>query len=173
MIIDDPGSHFIFIYHPRVLLGKKYTIYQGKELTNGEILQYWGKWIVLGDKAWLDELAAKLDKYVEDGVIPCIKYDRVPPANLALNECVMMVYCDKRQSEEIWQILSQHGVQFKAWVTERETMEMWLPGGQLLEFWIKSKNYDENMANAIREDARARLSYIFDHPDDIFQGWEQ
>ncbi|MDY6935630.1 MAG: hypothetical protein SVZ03_15585 [Spirochaetota bacterium] len=173
MIIDDPDSHFIFVYHPKVYLGKKYTVYKGRELTNSEVLQYWGKWIILGDKSKLDEMAEKLDQYVEDGVIPCIKYDREPPANLDLKECVMMVYCDKRQSEEVWEILKDHGVEFKAWVTEKETMEMWMPGGQLLEFWINSQNFSEEIANAIREDARARLGYVFDHPDEIFSPWEQ
>ncbi|KIE17114.1 hypothetical protein DS62_06260, partial [Smithella sp. SC_K08D17] len=105
------------------------TVYEGRELTNGEVLKYWGKWIFFGDKSQLDEWARKLDRYVEDETIPCIKYDRIPPANLGLTELVMMVYCDKRKSEEIWQILQQHGVKIKAWVSEWETMEMWKPGG--------------------------------------------
>lgn len=173
MIIDRPDSHFIFVFHPKVMLGKKYTLYEGKELTNGEVLQYWGKWIVLGEKSWLDELAQKLDPYVEDEVIPCIKYDRKPPENLGLTEAVMMVYCDKRKGEDIWQILQQHGVKIKAWVSERETMEMWLPGGPLLEQWITSMNLSEEEARMNREDAAARLGYIFNHPDEIFSAWEQ
>jgi len=106
-------------------------------------------------------------------VIPCIKYDRKPPANLGLKEAVMMVYCDKRKGEEIWEILHQHGVKIKAWVSERETMEMWLPGGPLLEQWITSMNLSEEDARINREDAAARLGYIFDHPDEIFSPWEQ
>jgi len=173
MIIDRPDSHFIFVFHPLVMIGRKYTLYEGKELTNGEILQYWGKWIVLGDKTWLDELAKKLDPYVEDEIIPCIKYDRKPPENLGLKEAVMMVYCDKRKGDEIWEILHQHGVNIKAWVSERETMEMWLPGGPLLEQWITSMNLSEEEARINREDAKARLGYIFEHPDEIFLPWEQ
>ncbi|MBN1365061.1 MAG: hypothetical protein JW976_09690 [Syntrophaceae bacterium] len=173
MIIDRPDSHFIFVFHPLVLTGRKYTVYEGKELTNSEVLQYWGKWIVLGERPWLDELARKLDRYVEDKTIPCIKYDRRPPENLDLKESVMMVYCDKRKSEEIWEILRQHGVKIKAWVSERETMEMWLPGGPLLEKWISSMNLSEEEAKMNREDAAARLGYIFDHPDEIFSPWEQ
>ena len=65
MILDNPESKFIFIFHPKILLGKKYTVRNGKEMTNGEVLQYWGKWIVLGKKSWLDELAKKLDPFVE------------------------------------------------------------------------------------------------------------
>lgn len=60
----------IFIYPPKVFLGKKYTVYDGRELTNGEVLKYWGKWIVLGERAWLDNLAQKLDPYVEEEKIP-------------------------------------------------------------------------------------------------------
>jgi len=85
----------------------------------------------------------------------------------------MMVYCDKRKSEEIWQILQQHGVKIKAWVSERETMEMWLPGGVLLEQWIKSMNFNEEQAQATREDAGRTMGYIFDHPDEIFTAWAQ
>jgi hypothetical protein len=173
MIIDRPDSHFIFVFHPLVLMGRKYTVYEGKELSNGEVLQYWGKWIVLGEKSWLDELAQKLDPYVENKTIPCIKYDRRPPENLGLKESVMMVYCDKRKSEAAWEILRQHGVKLKAWVSERETMEMWLPGGSLLEQWIASRNLSEEEARMNRDDAAARLGYIFNHPDEIFIPWEQ
>ena len=173
MILDEPDSHFIFVFHPKIFEGKKYTVYEGRELTNGEVLQYWGKWIFFGDKSQLDEWARKLDPYVEQEILPCIKYDRIPPANLGLTELVMMVYCDKRKSEEVWQILQQHGVKIKAWVTERETMAMWLPGGVLLEQWIKSMNFNEEQAQATREDAGRTMGYIFDHPDEIFTPWAQ
>lgn len=173
MIIDNPDSNFIFLYHPFVLMGKKYTVYKGRELTNGEVLQYWGKWIVMGEKSWLDELAVKLDPYVENKKIPCIKYDRKPPANLGVKECVFMVYCDSREKDAVWEILSLHGVKLKAWVTEKETMEMWMPGNHLLERWMDSKNFDEATKELIRKDAQTRISNIFDNPDAIFTGWEQ
>jgi hypothetical protein len=137
------------------------------------VLQYWGKWIVLGEKSWLDELAITLDPFVEDEKIPIIKYDREPSINLGITECVMMVYCDRRDRDRIWQILSLFGVKLKAWVTEKETMEMWLPGGLLLERWIKSKNFNEVTQNKVREDAQARLGYIFEHPDEVFVPWNQ
>ena len=173
MIIDDPRSHFIFVYHPFVLMGRKYTVYEGRELTNGEMLKYWGKWIVLGERIWLDELAEKLDPYVEEKKIPCIKYDRRPSVNLGIEECVFMAYCDKRGRNEVWEILSQFGVKLKAWVTERETMEMWLPGNRLFERWLRSQNFDDATNNAMREDAGSRITYIFDHPDEVFTGWGQ
>ncbi len=173
MIIDDPRSNFIFVYHPFVMLGRKYTVYQGRELTNGEILKYWGKWLILGEKTWLDELAKKLDPYVEKKRIPCIKYDRKPSVNLGVEECVFMVYCDKRERGEVWSILAQFGAKLKAWVTEKETMEMWLPGSPLLEQWLKTTDFNEASKEVIRRDARKRIIYIFDHPDEIFVGWEQ
>ncbi len=173
MIIDNPGSRFIFLYHPLVLMGRSYMVYQGKEMTNGEVLEYWGKWLVLGDRQRLDDLAEKLDPYVESKAIPCIKYDRSPPRNLGVEECVMMVYCDRRNRDEVWKILARFGVKLKAWVTERETMEMWLPGGVLLERWMDSQGFDEATRDAVREDAGTRLTHIFDHPEEIFRGWEQ
>ena len=173
MIIDDAGSHFIFVYHPDIYYGEVYTTYQGRRLTNWEVLEFWGKWIILGEKSWLDELARNLDPYVENKMIPCIKYDRKPPENLGLEECVMMIYCDKRAGEEVWQILNRQGVKLKAWVSERETMEMWRPGGMLLERWIISHGLNETEARSVREDARSRLGYVFDHPDELFQPWAQ
>ena len=50
MIVDRPGSHFIFIV-PRnhVYNDYNYIRYDGKPLTNKEYLQYWGKWVFIGD----------------------------------------------------------------------------------------------------------------------------
>ena len=173
MIIDDPRSKFIFLYHPLVLMGRSYTVYQGKDMTNGEVLEYWGKWLVLGEKDRLDELAENLDPHVENKEIPCIKYDRTPPRNLGMEECVMMVYCDRRNRDEVWKILAGLGIKMKAWVSERETMEMWLPGGLLLERWMASQDYDEAIRDAVREDAGRRISHVLDHPEEIYRTWEQ
>ena len=173
MIIDNPNSHFIFVFHSLAPMGKKYTIRNGAEMTNGEVVQYWGKWIVLGERTYLDEMARKLDPLVEQEKIPCIKYDRKPSLNLDIKECVMMVYCDRRDRDEIWQILKNFGVRLKAWVTERETMELWMPGGQLLERWLNSTDFDDVKKNIIRNDARTRLNHVFNHPDKIFIPWAQ
>lgn len=173
MIVDDPDSHFVFVYHPETFYGKRYTMYNGRAMTNGEVLEYWGKWIVLGESAALENLAAQLDHYVEREIIPVIKYDREPPQNLGIDECVMMVYCDRRCREEVWAILERHGVKLKAWVSEKETMEMWSPGGPFLERWIKSKNLDEDRAAAVREDSRVRLGRVFERPKEIFSPWAQ
>ena len=173
MIIDNPNSHFIFVVHPRILNGGKYTIYQGREMKNNEVMQYWGKWLILGEPEYLKTLAGKFDPLVEIEKIPCIKYDRQPSANLGIKECVMMVYCDRRDRDRIWKILENHGIKLKAWVTEKETMEMWLPGGQLMERWLAATDFDEETKNKNREDAGMRLNYIFEHPDEIFSPWTQ
>jgi len=47
VIWDHPESHYIFVYHPKVLWGVNYIRYKGKKLTNGEVLKYWGKWVFL------------------------------------------------------------------------------------------------------------------------------
>lgn len=173
MIQDYPTSKFIFIFHPKQLMGKSYTVRNGKAMTNGEVLQYWGKWIVIGERSWLDDLALTLNPYVEDEKIPIIKYDRIPSTNLGIEECVMMVYCDHRDRDDVWCILSRFGVKLKAWVSEKETMEMWLPGGRLLERWIRSRNLDEIDSETARSDAQSRLGYVFDHPEEDFVPWEQ
>ena len=173
MIIDSPESHFIFVFHPSTLDGKKYTIYEGKELSNGEVLTYWGKWLVLGTEERINELAYLLDPFVEDQKIPCIKYDRVPSKNLGIEERVLMVYCDRRERDDIWKILKGFGAKMKIWVTEKETMELWVPGGLLLERWLDTKNLDRLTKIVARENAGAKIQYIFDHPDEIYEGWVQ
>ncbi len=174
MIVDNPQSHFIFCFHPKTIyFNKRYTVYQGKELTNGEVLEYWGKWLILGDSEHLDKLAGVLDPYVNEKKIPCIKYDRNPSSNLAMEECVMMAYCDARERDDVWEILREHGVKIKAWVTEKETMDLWKPGSPLLERWLASAEFDEATKDAVRQDAISRLSYIESHPDEIFDPWEQ
>ena len=173
VIWDHPESHYIFVYHPKVLWGVNYIRYKGKKLTNGEVLKYWGKWVVLGEREWLDKLAQKLDKYVEEEKIASIKYTREPSKNLRVDECVMLVYCDKRERDEVWAILEEHGVKLKAWISEKETMEMWMPGGRLLERWIRTNNFSEEQAEAVREDARRTLGYVFNNPDAIYRPWAQ
>ncbi|MFO7558985.1 MAG: hypothetical protein R6X10_09160 [Desulfobacterales bacterium] len=173
MIIDIPEAKFIFVYHPLVLMGRKYTVYNGKEMTNGEVLKYWGKWLVIGELETLHSLAEKLDPFVEDKKIPCIKYDRKPSSNLGLSECVMMVYCDFRNRDAVWEILNAHGVKLKAWVTEKETMQLWEPGGLLLTRWMASQNFNPEKRAVIEQDVKNRLEYIYNHPDEIFTGFEQ
>lgn len=174
IIIDRPQSHFIFIFSTdSVRNDKKYIAYQGKPLTNKEYLEHWGKWVIMGSREELDELAKKLDPYVETGDIPCIKYDRTRLNQLGFQEHVMCVYCDNRNREEVWKILAGEGVKIKAWFYERETIEMWSPGGRLLENWIASHNLSPKEADEIREDARKKMTALFENENEIFTGLEQ
>lgn len=177
VIIDQPESHFIFIFSKNYVYGKQHYIsYEGKPLTNKEYLKHWGKWVILNTREHLDALAQKLDLYVEKGLIPCIKYDRKPIEefkHLLLTECVMCVYCDDRQKEEVWQILVSAGVNNKAWVYEHETMQKWLPGGLLLENWIQAKKMEDEAAKKVRNKAKEYFEKLFADENSIFLGVDQ
>ena len=173
VIWDHPDSKEIYVIHPTAMWGTRYIRYKGKKLTNGEVVKYWGKWVVLGERKWLDQLAEKLDPYVEDEKISSIKYTKEPPKDVDIDECVMFVYCDKRERDEVWSILKEHGVKLKAWITEKETMEMWMPGGKLYERWIRSNNFNEKEIEAIKLDIQTTLGNIFNKPDEIYRPWGQ
>lgn len=173
MIIDQPQSHFIFGYHSKIYEGYQYIAYKDKELTNQEYLEHWGKWLVLGHISKHDKLAKKLDPHIESGLIACLKYDRRPLTHLGLHECIMSVFCYDLNRDKVWELLKEQGERLKAWIYDRETVNMWLPGGRLLENWIKSENLDEIKAENIRDDSRARFSRILDYPERLFAGWPQ
>jgi hypothetical protein len=90
-----------------------------------------------------------------------------------MEECVMCVYCDDRQREEVWKIIENFGANLKAWFYERETWEMWSPGGRLLENWIASQNLSPEEAENVRADARQRVKALYENEDAIFTGLEQ
>lgn len=174
MIVDRPESHFIFILHSdNVYRGYNYINYKGKEHTNKEYLESWGKWVFFGTVEELDALAKKIDSFVEKKVIPAAKYDREEIPEFQLGECVMCVYCDVRQRDEIWHILVSLGVKDKAWVFEKETMERWLPGGHLLETWIKRKCLNDEDAEKVRKDSIKTFEKMFENEDAIFKGVDQ
>ncbi len=173
MIVDQPQSHFIFVFHSQIYEGYNYVTYKGKPLTNKEYLEYWGKLILFGSRRKHDEMAKKLEPCVESGVIACIKYDREPLENLGMDECVMCVYCDERDSDDVWQILTNEGGKHRAWVYDRETINKWLPGGEFLENWIKSEKLSHDEAEKTRAESRQKFSVILDHPDKPFAGWPQ
>jgi hypothetical protein len=174
VLIDQPGSHFIFIFSKSYVYGKQHYIsYKKRPLTNKEYLTHWGKWVIINTREYLETLAQKLDLYVEKGLIPCIKYDRKPIEefeNLLLNDCVMCVYCDDRQKEEVWNILVSEGVDNKAWVYEHETMQKWLPGGLLLENWIQAKKMKDEDAEKVRNNAKEYFDKLFADENSIFKG---
>jgi hypothetical protein len=177
MIVDRYGSWYIFVFSKDYLDAPKercYIAYKGKQLTNEEFLEHWGKWIFYGEREELDKLAEKLDPYVENHQIPCIKYDRTPQKWFNMEQCVMCVYCDDRQRDEILEILSGFGVETKAWSYDREVIQKWLPGGLHMEQWIKSCKLSEENAEKLREESRQKYQkQFFDRPDDLCFGWEQ
>lgn len=174
MIVDRSESHFIFIFHSDcVNKNYNYIRYQGKELTTKEYLEHWGKFVFLRPPEELPELVKKLDYFVETGQIPCVKYDREPITKLNMLECVVCVYCDDRQKEEVWEILKSLGIEIKAWVYDKQTIEYWLPGGRLLEKWIASHNLSPEEAEEIRVDARIKFQRILVDENAIFRGLEQ
>ncbi|MCD6273063.1 MAG: hypothetical protein J7K30_09505, partial [Deltaproteobacteria bacterium] len=67
-------------------------------------------------------------------------------------------------------ILKQYGIKLKAWVPERDTVSMWLPGGRLLEDWIKSENLSEKETEKVRKDSLQKFGAILDHPHEPFAG---
>ena len=176
MIVDNPDSWYIFAFskkHYDIFDDPApYLTYRNKRLTNKEYLEHWGKWVFFGEKAELDEMARKLDSYVEEGIIPCIKYDRQPPPWSGRDKCVMCVFCDDREGE-MGRILSEFGVQEKRWMYDREVIAKWMPGGEKMEQWIKHRGLNEEQAEKIREDARQRFGNILNNPDDICLPWEQ
>ncbi len=176
MIVDRPESHFIFIYHKDIFRGHHYIKYQEKPLTVKEYLEHWGKWVILGTREELDELAQKIDPFVEQGVIPCVKYDRRPLAEYGLQDCVMCVYCDDREKDQVWNVLSALGArvrEIRAWVYERETIEMWSPGGLFLEKWIAANCKSEREAEEVRKDAEMRIKKLYQSENELFFGWPQ
>jgi hypothetical protein len=125
MIIDDPRDDWVWVRPSKPRQPKV-----GKEALI-EYLQHFGKWLIYSkNRAYLEELARKLDPYIEEGRIHSAKYNR-EPAPFAKSSLVMCVYCDDREKEEVWKILSSLGVTRRVWKYDRQTFEDWLPGGRL------------------------------------------
>jgi hypothetical protein len=171
MIVDRPESHFIFVVPlDHVEYRYNYITLRGEPLTNKQYLEHWGKWLVFGLREEVEELARKLDPYVEEKKIPAVKYDRKLITEFQLNRCVMCVYCHDETKEEVWKILTALGVKDKAWMYERETLEKWLPGGVNLEKWIQGRGLDHEHAERVRADARAKFKKMFADENEIFTG---
>jgi hypothetical protein len=125
MIIDDPDNYWVWIRPSKPQRPKA----EGIDIK--EYLQHFGKWLIFSrNRAYLEELARKLDRYVEEGRIHSVKYNK-EPAPFAKGALVMCVYCDDRVREDVWKILQSLGVTRRIWKYERQTFEDWLPGGRL------------------------------------------
>ena len=53
---------------------------------------------------------------------------------------------------------------------ERGTLEKWLPGGVNLEKWIQGRGLDQEQAERVRADARAKFKKMFADENEIFTG---
>lgn len=127
MIIDDPEDPWV-----RVRPSKPAKPKRGRQALK-EYFEHYGKWLIFTrDRARLEELARKLDPYVEGREISSAKYTR-EPASWARGAVVMCVYCDDRERERVWKILSSLGVTRRIWKYDRQTFEDWRPGGRLYE----------------------------------------
>lgn len=174
MIVDRPGSHFIFIVSSdHVNKGYNYIRFEGKPLTNKEYLEYWGKWVFFGEKKTLDGFAGRIDPLVEKNIIPAAKYDREVIEAFQIGECVMCVYCDFRQRDEVWTALEAIGVTDRMWVFEKETMQRWLPGGHLLEKWIQGRDLNQVEADQVRANAQKTFEVMFADENAEFKGVSQ
>lgn len=174
MIVDRPGSHFIFVVpFDHVYRGYSYIQLNNVPLTNKQYLANWGKWLVFGRREEMEELAKKLDPFVEARKIPAVKYDRELITEFQLNRCVMCVYCHNDLREEVWAVLASLGVKDKAWMFERETVEKWLPGGVNLERWIQGRNLDAAQAESVRRAAEEKFRNLFEDENAVFTGIEQ
>jgi len=52
-------------------------------------------------------------------------------------------------------------------------MERWLPGGHLLETWIKNRGFSPEEAERVREDAKEKFKKMFEDDEAIFRGIDQ
>lgn len=104
-----------------------------------EYLGHFGKWLIFSqDSVIFEELAIKIDPYVESGDIDSAKYNRKPglPGS---DSVVMCVYCDDREREKVWEILRTLGVTKRIWKYDRQTYEDWAPSGRLYKTVMGSK----------------------------------
>ena len=157
MIIDKSFYYWIYV----VPSNPKFPpACRGIPNSKDEYLEHFGKWTIMGDREELDRLALKLDPYVEARAIYSIKYTRAPETNFGIDQCVMCVACDDRDKEDVWEILAQNGVELKAFVYDRQVVEMWQPGGMMVEKWIEAFNIDPESKEA--EDIRKNTKENFD-----------
>ena len=173
MIIDRLPFQWIYIVHsnPDLPYKGKHDFPKGKE----EYLEHWGKWVVFGEKKYLDELARQLDTYVEERHIHSIKYLRQPPFWMGFDQPVICVFCDDRERGEILQLLQDAGVMPHGWESERRTIAGWLPGGEFLEKMIAFRKLTPEEAEKVRrrfqQYEEGWLSRLFRETDEDLYIW--
>lgn len=125
MIIDDPNEYWVWLKRKKALRGVYYC-----PKSEEEYLEHWGKWLVFDSAAALRSLADKIDQHVNSGEIDSAKFNR-EPSRVGRGDCVMCIYCDDRDKERVWGILSLFGVSKRIWKYDRQTYQDWKPGGSL------------------------------------------
>ena len=124
MILDDPKLNWIWVR-------------RSSEWDRDKSLWEWidfaeqgGAWVILAPGDRLDELAVKLDPYVESSEIPDVKYRRKAGDYGPLP--AMKVFCYEWDRERVWNILASLGIteKDKRWRSEQETLMGFAPGGR-------------------------------------------
>ena len=126
LITDNP--HWIWIL-PRDRRPFQY-------ISEYELLEHNGKWVILGNKPYLMDLAFRIDRYVEDGKIDAAKLSKKDPAIDPLphvKEYAMCVYSDDRKRDEVASYLHKLGVTHFEWKYDRQSLEDWTEGGILAQ----------------------------------------
>jgi len=124
VIVDDPRSPWVWVRRATAL-----NQFEGVSL--GEWLdfsEHGGAWVITAPREHLDELALKLDPYVESNEIPDVKYSKRSGAYGPLP--AMKVFCYEWDKERVWDILTNLGITQKRWLTEKETLMGFAPGGR-------------------------------------------
>lgn len=124
LLTDDP--QWIWIY-PRNRQSFQYA-------SEEEVLKHNGKWVVIGDKTYIMDLAFRLDPYVEAGKIDAAKFTKKDPETDPLPhvfDFAMCVYSDDRKRDEVTKYLKELGVNDFLWKYDRESLADWGEGGAL------------------------------------------
>jgi|GEM_PF-881045 len=156
MILDKHYLYWIYVIPSNRPFRKSPFTYKGKALTKKEYIEHWGKWVVMDEKENLDKLALSLESYVEKRAIYSIKYSRTNEEIFDIDSCVMCVFCDDREKNDVWNILSAKGVTLKAWVYDRDVIKMWQPGGFMLEKWLDKFSVTGKEAEEIRKSTQKK-----------------
>lgn len=125
MIINDIKEYWVCLEKSKDIADVLYC-----PEDNDEYIEHWGKWLVFGNSEAVVALAKELDTYVDRGEIDSAKYNR-EPSPIGKGDCVLCVYCDDRDRERVWNILSSLGLSKRIWKYDQQTYDDWALGGRL------------------------------------------
>ena len=93
-----------------------------------------GKWVILGDKSYIQGLVFDIDPLVEKGLIDAAKITKKDPATDPVphvKEYAMCVYSDGRKKDVAADILHGLGVKEFSWKYDTDSVKDWSEGGTL------------------------------------------